>query len=272
MDMYQKLVMLAGQTANHEIPIQQGAVWSLRAAPHALISSNTGMGKSFFTMYLIIMASIKNAILFLADPKRSDLASLSDFMPSERVAWEPGQISAMMAHVVEIMMKRYDYMKAERLRRGLFQADFVDFGLPPVFVVIEEMAAFVSSLERKPREAFEADIKSITLQGRQAGIILCSIMQNPGSQNISTESRSQMGLRVYLGHSGGIEYRMLFGDGYTYPKRVFKPGQGLYMLAGQTEQPEVIETPRLDKGQLPSTLEMALKSQFDIDPLPHAPP
>jgi len=40
------------------------------------------------------------------------------------------------------------------------------------------------------------------------------------------------------------------------------------MLAGQTERPEVIETPRLDKQQLPATLERALKTQFDISPLP----
>lgn len=268
MDMYEQLVSLASRTEDYEIPIQKGTVYSFRVAPHILISSNTGMGKSFFTLYLIIMVSIKSNILFLADPKRSDLASLAAFMPPDRVAWEPGHICEMVTNVVDIMMKRYDYMKGERLRRGLFQADFADFGLPVVLVVIEEMAAFISTLGKSKRESFEADLKSITLQGRQAGVMLCLIMQNMGTQNISTESRSQMGLRVYLGNSGGIEYRMIFGEGYTYPKRLFRPGQGLYMLAGQTERPEVIETPRLVKNQLPATLERALKTQFDISPLP----
>ncbi len=271
MDMYKKLVALASKTKDYEIPIQQGAVWSLRAAPHALISANTGFGKSFLTLYLVMMASIKNAVLFLADHKRSDLSNLSAYMPPDRVVWEPEKIAAMTADVVEIMMKRYAYMQDQRLYRGLFQADFVDFGLPVTLVVIEEMAAFVSSLDKKSREAFEANIKSITLQGRQAGVMLITIMQNPGTQNISTESRSQMGLRVYLGNSGGIEYRMIFGEGFTYPKRIFRPGQGLYMLAGRTEQPEIIETPRLDKSQLPATLERALKTQFDISPLPPMP-
>lgn len=215
-----------------------------------------------------MMASIKNAILFLADPKQSDLASLSAFMPPDRVAWEPEKILTMVEGVVRIMMERYRYMSAERLHRGLFQADFADFGLPVILLVIEEMAAFVSSLDRKTREQFEANIKSVTLQGRQAGVMLCTILQNMGTQNISTEARSQMGLRVFLGNSGGIEYRMIFGEGYTYSKRLFQPGQGLYMLAGQTERPEVIETPRLDKSQLPATLERALKMQFNISPLP----
>ncbi|AFM43400.1 DNA segregation ATPase, FtsK/SpoIIIE family [Desulfosporosinus acidiphilus SJ4] len=271
MNMYEQLVMLASRNEDYEIPIQHGVVWSLRASPHALISANTGFGKSFFTLYLIIMASIKNAILFLADPKNSDLGSLSSFMPHDRVAWEPERIVAMVHNVVDVMMERYGYMQAERLQRGLFQADFADFGLPIIFLVIEEMAAFVLSLGKSKRESFEADVKSITLQGRQAGVMLCSIMQNPGSQNISTEVRSQTGLRIFLGNSGGIEYRMTFGEGFSYPKRIFSPGQGLYMLAGQTEQPEMIETPRLDKSQLPATLKRALETQYDKNPYPPAP-
>lgn len=182
MDMYEQLVTLAGQTPDYEIPIQPGVVWSLRSAPHGLICANTGFGKSFLTLYLVMMASIKNAILFLADPKQSDLASLSAFMPVERVAWEPEKIIALVTGVVGIMMERYRYMSAERLHRGLFQADFADFGLPVILLVIEEMAAFVSSLDRKARESFEADIKSLTLQGRQAGVILCTVLQNMGTQ------------------------------------------------------------------------------------------
>lgn len=272
MDMYQQLLSLAGQSKDYEIPIQPGVVWSLRTAPHALISASSGYGKSYLSFYLIIIASIKNAILFCADPKRSDLASLSAFMPPERVVWEQEEISKIAAEVVAIMKERYVYMENERLQKGLFQADFVDFGLPIVLLIIEEMAAFVSSLDKKSRDSFEADIKNITMQGRQAGIMLITIMQNPGTQNISTESRSQMGLRVHLGNSGGIEYKMLFGDGFTYPsKRVFSPGQGLYMLAGKTKQPEILEAPRLDKRQLPATLKLALETQFDKNLQPPAP-
>ena len=66
MDMYEQLVSLAKATKDYEIPIQQGVVWSLRAAPGAIISANTGFGKSYLSLYLLIMASIKNAILFFA--------------------------------------------------------------------------------------------------------------------------------------------------------------------------------------------------------------
>ena len=266
--MFERLKELASQTEDYEIPLQQGVVWSLRTAPGALVSAITGFGKSYLINYWVIMLSQKNAILFLADPKRSDLASLSAFMPSDRVVWEIDKILKMVEQVIEIMKERYTYMETERLKRGLFQADFVDYGLPIIMLIIEEMGAFVSALDKKTREKFEADIKSIILMGRQAGVMICSVMQNPGTQNISSEIRSQLGLRIYLGNSIGTEYRMIFGDGYTYENRLYKPGQGLYMLSGVTEQPEMIETPRLNKSQLADTLKHALQSQFDVNPMP----
>jgi hypothetical protein len=267
-DMFQQFLTLSEQGEDYEIPLQKDTLYSLRTAPHAVLSGTTGFGKSYLTLYLIIMLSLKNNVLFLADPKRSDLYSLSAFMPENRVEYKAECICKMVSSVVEIMEKRYEIMEKERLQKGLFQADFADFGLNLVVLVMEEMAAFVSNLsDKKMREKFDSDIKAITLLGRQAGVMLISIMQQPNANNISTESRSQMGLRVYLGNSGGIENRMIFGEGFDYPKRVFSAGQGLYMLAGQTNKPEIIETPRLDKNQLPETLKCALQLQHELNPL-----
>lgn len=264
--MYEHMAGLAETTPCWEVPIQEGLAWSLRAAPHALISGTTGYGKSYFVNYLLAMASIKGCALYLCDPKNSDLASLSAFMPPERAAWDAEGIRRVVGQTVEAMSARYAYMKSEREARGLFQADFADFGLAPVLLVIEELAAFVSSLDKRARESFDADIKAVTLQGRQAGVNLVSVMQSPNAGNISTESRSQMGLRVFLGNSGGIEHRMLFGEGHAYPARLYQPGQGLFMMAGVTDKPEFIETPRMDKVQLADTMLRALAPQYAIDP------
>jgi DNA segregation ATPase FtsK/SpoIIIE-like protein len=265
--MYQQFCKLANETPYYAIPIQKGVTWSLRSAPHALLSGITGYGKSYLANYVIAMTSIKGATLYLADPKNSDIANLSDYMPSDRVVYEAKNICSIVEDVVNVMMSRYELMKRERIKSGLFQADFADFGLPIVILVIDELAAFLSTLDKKERESFNANIKAITLQGRQAGVNICNIMQNPSAENISTESRSQMGFRVFLGNSGGIEYRMLFGEGYKYPSRTYKPGQGLYMLSGKTIQPEFIETPRLDKSQLAETMKLALVPQYERNPL-----
>lgn len=267
MGMYERMARLAEATPSWEIPIQEGLVWSLRTAPHALISGTTGYGKSYFVTYLLAMASIKGCALLLCDPKNADLASLSAFMPPGRVAWDADGIRRIVGEAVEAMSARYAYMRREREARGLFQADFADFGLAPVLLVIEELAAFVSSLDRRARESFDADIKAVTLQGRQAGVSIISVMQSPNASNLATEARAQMGFKAYLGSSGGIEYRMLFGEGHAYPARLYRPGQGLYMMAGVTDGPELIETPRMDKAQLGDAVRSALAPQYSIDPL-----
>jgi hypothetical protein len=266
LSMYEKMEFIAGKHKDYEIPIQEGyyeIIWSLRNAPHAILSGDTGSGKSYFLLYLIMMISLKNGILFLADPKRSDLYSLNIFMPKNRVQYEPNKICEMISSVVEIMEKRYEIMETERQKRGTFQDDFADYKFPLIVLVIEEMASLVSNLDKKLRESFESDIKDITMLGRQAGVMLISVMQSPNTNNITSESRSQIGFRAFLGHSGGIEYRMLFGEGYTYSNRVYKQGQGLFMNKGKTIQPEKIETPLLDKKQLAETLKLALEKQFN---------
>ncbi|WP_310604206.1 hypothetical protein [Anaerosporobacter sp.] len=269
--MYYELLKLASTNKYYELPIQKGAVWSMRTAPHALISGQTGFGKSYFVNYLTALCSIKGNVLYLCDPKNSDISSLSDYMPKGRVESSKDGICHILDDVIQIMEKRYDYMKTNRLKRNLFQADFVDFNLPVIMVVIDELASFVSSLEKKVRIQFESDMQAITLLGRQCGIIITNICQSPNSHNINTESRSQMGFRVFLGNSGGIEYRMLFGEGYSFPSRVYKPGQGLYMISGQLDSPELIETPRLDKSKLADTLKKSLEIQYALDPFDNTP-
>lgn len=263
MDMYTQLKTLANKAADHIIPLQRGTEWNVSTACHALIAANTGFGKSYFLNYLLIMFALKGAIIFGADPKRSDFSSLAAFMPPKRIVHETEHIMEMTEKVISLMDARYAFMETERIKRNLFQADFVDFGLPIVFFAIEEVGAFTASLTTKQRDKFDVSIKRIVLTGRQAGICYCQILQNPGVQNAPTEIRSQMGLRIFLG-IGGIEYRMIFGDGFSYPKRKFVPGQGLYTLAGETIAPEFIETPRLDKTQLADCLKRALEPQFNM--------
>jgi hypothetical protein len=271
--MYEKLARIAETTPNYEIPLMPNhPPWNIRSAPNALISASVGKGKSYLSLYLLTMSSLKGHCLYLADPKKSDMAALAPYMPEGRVAKTEADICSMAAEVVGVMNDRYAYMEGERSRRGLFQADFADFGLCAVVLIIEELAAHVSSLDKKSREEFETNIKQIILKGRQAGVNIVTILQSPNTENIKTEIRSQMGLRVYLGNSGGIEWRMVFGEGHTYQKRLYRAGQGLYMLDGVTVQPEMFYAPRLDEKGLSYTLKRALARQADIDPLAPTPP
>lgn len=262
--MYDAMVALSKTTNQYTIPLMPKLDWRIS---NGIISGPTGSGKTYLLNVLLAIASIKGCYLMLADPKCSDLASLSAFMPAERVAAEPQQIMELAENAVELMRQRYRVMKDLRADTGLFQADYSDFGFCPALFCIDEMAAFVSGLDKKQQASFNSCIKALTLQGRQAGTVLLSIMQQPNTTNISSESRSQAGLRIMLGNSTSTEYKMLFGEGFDAPNYPRKPGHGFCMIAGTTSAPIRFEAPLMDKAQIADTMRQALAVQWKVDPM-----
>lgn len=250
------------------IPLQPGLDWNIAKSPHAIISGSTGSGKSYLSNYLIALSAIKGCYLILADPKRSDLSAMADFMPEHRVSHDPSGILKLVQNAVEIMTKRYELMDSlRRERKELFQSDFSQYGFCPVLLVVEELASLVSALDRSSRNEFDSLIKRITLQGRQAGVGLVSIMQQPNASNIATESRSQTGLRIMLGNATQSEYRMLFGDNFVLSTSAQGVGRGYCSVLGETCGPVRFEAPKLDQKQIADMMSRALSAQININPL-----
>lgn len=78
------------------------------------------------------------------------------------------------------------------------------------------------------------------------------IAQQANAQNIPTEIRSQMSLRVGLGKQSSQERVMTFGDGYEYPSVEAGIGRGLFYLDGLTNNPRLIECTDLSQlGEKP---------------------
>ena len=266
--MFKTAQMLAYSKGKWSIPLQPNLDWDISKSPHAIISGTTGSGKSYFTNYLIAMSAIKGCYLILADPKRSDLSAMADFLPEHCVSHDPSGILKLVQSAVEIMTKRYELMDSfRREHKELFQSDFSQYGFCPVLLVVEELASLVSVFDKSSRNEFDSLIKRITLQGRQAGVGLVSIMQQPNANNIATESRSQTGLRIMLGNATQSEYRMLFGDNYMPSTSAQGVGRGYCSVLGETCGPIRFEAPRLDQKQIADMMARALSAQGRIDPL-----
>lgn len=266
--MFKTAQMLAYSKGKWSIPLQPNLDWDISKSPHAIISGTTGSGKSYFTNYLIAMSAIKGCYLILADPKRSDLSAMADFLPEHCVSHDPSGILKLVQSAVEIMAKRYELMDSfRREHKELFQSDFSQYGFCPVLLVVEELASLVSVFDKSSRNEFDSLIKRITLQGRQAGVGLVSIMQQPNANNIATESRSQTGLRIMLGNATQSEYRMLFGDNFMPSTSAQGVGRGYCSVLGETCGPIRFEAPRLDQKQIADMMARALSEQGRIDPL-----
>lgn len=263
-----KTAQMLDSKGKWSIPLQPNLDWDISKSPHAIISGTTGSGKSYFTNYLIAMSAIKGCYLILADPKRSDLSAMADYMPEHRVAHNPVDILELARSAVDIMTKRYELMDNLRKKhQELFQADFSQYGFCPILFVVEELALLLPAFDKAQRSEFESLIKTVTLQGRQAGVGLVSVMQQPNANNIPTECRSQTGLRIMLGDATQSEYKMLFGDGLSLTGSVQGIGRGYCSVLGETCGPIRFEAPRLDQKQIADMMARALSAQGRINPL-----
>lgn len=263
-----KTAQMLDSKGKWSIPLQPNLDWDISKSPHAIISGTTGSGKSYFTNYLIAMSAIKGCYLILADPKRSDLSAMADYMPEHRVAHNPVDILELARSAVDIMTKRYELMDNLRKKhQELFQADFSQYGFCPILFVVEELASLLPAFDKAQRSEFESLIKTVTLQGRQAGVGLVSVMQQPNANNIPTECRSQTGLRIMLGDATQSEYKMLFGDGLSLTGSVQGIGRGYCSVLGETCGPIRFEAPRLDQKQIADMMARALSAQGRINPL-----
>lgn len=262
--MFKTAQMIAYSKGKWSIPLQPNLDWDISKSPHAIISGTTGSGKSYFTNYLIAMSAIKGCYLILADPKRSDLSAMADFLPEHCVSHDPSGILKLVQSAVEIMTKRYELMDSfRREHKELFQSDFSQYGFCPVLLVVEELASLVSVFDKSSRNEFDSLIKRITLQGRQAGVGLVSIMQQPNANNIATESRSQTGLRIMLGNATQSEYRMLFGDNFMPSTSAQGVGRGYCSVLGETCDPIRFEAPRLDQKQIADMMARTFRTRSD---------
>lgn len=267
MSQLEKIMYMASQQPSNVIPITRNFSYDIARNPHAIIAGGTGSGKSYFMNYLIWMLSAKKNMIYLCDPKRSDLASFDMYMPEERVAYSEKGIIAIFEEVRKIMEYRYE--KMDKLRHEnpekYNNKDYRDFDLTGVVLIVDEMAAFVGNIQdRKIKTHVDNLQRQIVNKGRQAGVFFWSMMQQPNATNISTEVRNQMGLRVYLGSAKPEEYRMLLGDTADLPDRKLSRGVGFVLVNGSGEKVFIIHTPFLNSAEEFETNKATLACQFEL--------
>ena len=244
-----------------DIDLGYGVNYNPIKCPHILVSGGTGSGKSVFISFLILELLKRQSTVYIADPKNSDLGSLSHYFGNKYVATTPNNIARIVRIVVEEMQERYQVMR-DNFQYG---SNFSEHGFKPICLIIDEMGAFqASGTDKKSKEVIVEvmdGIKQIILLGRQAGVfILVSAQQVNASATLSTELRDNLGLRIALGANSSEGYRMVFGS--ATPKNL-KPievkGAGyLYMQGSGKESAQYWESPYLDITQFDFIKELQL--------------
>ena len=199
---------------DHTIEIMKGVVWDYEKYPQALISGDTGSGKSFFLFSLLNGLIKSGAVVDVADPKETDLSVLGKTASLKyRVTYGRDRILKSFYRFYLEMIKRgrdYHDLLNDNLEENV--GNYRKYGLKPHFFVFDEFGAFVSGLKYNESEAIQQILEQITMLGRQLGYFVAIAMQKPTADTIGSASRDQFQFRVALGKMKSSGLSMMFPD------------------------------------------------------------
>ena len=207
--------MIANRITIDEVRAENGClrlmknlVWEYDALPHALIAGGTGGGKTYFLLTLIEALLHTNAVLYILDPKNSDLADLGTVMPN--IYHTKEEMIDCVNAFYEGMVQRSEEMKRHpNYKTG---ENYAYLGLPPCFLIFDEYVAFFEMLGTKESVGLLSQLKKIVMLGRQAGYFLIVACQRPDAKYFSDGIRDNFNFRVGLGRISELGYGMLFGS------------------------------------------------------------
>lgn len=227
------------------IPLNSQLRWNILKQPHMLLAGVTGSGKTTFLNYLIIEMKKMQADVYVCDPKRSDLSSLQHFWGKEYVASDTNNIAKLTRVVKEIMNNRFLEYK-ENAENFVYGNSYVDYGLKPVFLIFDELGAFRAGADKKVFSETISNLTEIILKGREMGVFAILSTQQPNANNIPTELRDNLSVRLALGNMSNEAYRMVFGETEGL-QTISEKGAGYIYLDGLGwEKPKYFEAPYLD--------------------------
>lgn len=228
------------------LPLSNNLSWNILKQPHLLLAGVTGSGKTTFLNYLIIEMKKMQADIYICDPKRSDLASLKNILGTEYVASDVNNIAKLSRIVKEKMEQRFlDYK--ENADNFVYGYSFVDYQLNPIFILFDELGAFRASADKKVFAETMANLTEVILKGREMGVFCVLSTQQPNANNIPTELRDNLSVRIALGNMSNEAYRMVFGENIKDLSSVSAVGGGYIYLDGLGwSKPKPFEAPYLD--------------------------
>ena len=169
--------------------LMKNLVWEYDALPHALIAGGTGGGKTYFLLTLIEALLHTDAILYILDPKNSDLADLGTVMPN--VYHTKEEMIDCVNAFYEGMVQRSEEMKRHpNYKTG---ENYAYLGLPPCFLIFDEYVAFFEMLGTKESVSLLSQLTADTVTASASPHPTPPEQENP-SDTPETFYRVQTGL------------------------------------------------------------------------------
>lgn len=141
---------------------------SVSAFSHKLLTGQTGAGKTYALLYLLLFYKMKNADVSVCDPKLSDLADLSKKLGC-RSATSKDEILEEVRQTFLEMERR----KQQRQQEGwAISSVATENGLSLKILMIDEFASLQLKLDKKELSELLNYLYQIILEGRALGVFV----------------------------------------------------------------------------------------------------
>jgi hypothetical protein len=158
-----------------------------------LLGGEPGAGKSAALSLLVAAAALDPTVtLWLLDGKRVELAVWAP-CAARLVGPSLDEAIEVLDHLRSEMDARYAQLLAWK-RRKVAAED----GLGLHVVVIDELALYLASGDKKTRERLAESLRDLVARGRAAGVIVLAATQRPSSDIVPTSVRDLFGFRWAL--------------------------------------------------------------------------
>ena len=196
---------------------------SINAFAHLLLTGQTGAGKTYALLYLLLCYRLRNADLSVCDPKLSDLADLSKKLGCRSVTSKEEIIEEIKETFLE-MERRKQQRQQESWE---ISTTATQNGLNLKILIIDEFASLQLKMDKKELTELLNYLYQIILEGRALGVFVILGMQQANATVLPTALREQFSSIFVLGNSGEQTKNVAFQEkAQKIPEFPLKTGEG----------------------------------------------
>uniref|UniRef100_UPI003D80E2E5 hypothetical protein n=2 Tax=Limosilactobacillus reuteri TaxID=1598 RepID=UPI003D80E2E5 len=228
---------------SHLIPLMKQMNWDFVRFPGAIVSGNSGSGKSYFLKTLFTVCNVIGETVVI-DPKISDLARMTrhrkatkaiipNFASNARQGIGSHFLSTIVDALKQLEIEIYQRQQLLFENSKKISTDYRELGLKPIFIFIDELAALTTGSNRQIKQDFLDTLTRLAVLGRESGIYLVLSLQSARTDFVSDIVRQQLSLKVLLGRINRQTAQFLFpelSEAPTIP--VGKKGTGIVSISG----------------------------------------
>lgn len=171
---------------------------SINAFAHLLLTGQTGAGKTYALLYLLLCYRLRNADVSVCDPKLSDLADLGKKLDCKSATSKDDIIEEVKQTFVE-MERRKQQRQQENWK---ISTTATQNGLNLKILIIDEFASLQLKMDKKELTELLNYLYQIILEGRALGVFVILGMQQANATVLPTALREQFSSIFVLGNSG----------------------------------------------------------------------